>query len=141
MNHAHGTFVVKLGPPGEGDNAEGSLISRMSMDKKYEGEMDATGQGEMLTAVTEVQGSAGYVAIERVSGNLQGLDGSFVLQHSGTMNRGVPQQVISVVPDSGAGELKGIAGTMTITIAEGKHSYEFEYELTAARSNLDASEL
>ena len=84
----------------------------------------------MLTAGTDVKGSAGYVAIERVSGTLQGRSGTFVLQHSGTMTRGAPQLSITVVPDSGTGQLAGLAGKMAIIIADGKHSYDFEYTLT-----------
>lgn len=90
----------------------------------------ATSKGEMLSASTSVKGSAGYVAIERVSGTLHGRSGSFTLQHSGTMTRGAPQLTITVVPDSGSDQLKGLAGKMMITIADGKHSYEFEYTLT-----------
>jgi Protein of unknown function (DUF3224) len=118
-----------MNPQGEADKAEGSTLSRMSLDKRFQGDLEGTSKGEMLAAMTDVPGSAGYVAIERIGGSLHGLAGSFVLQHSGTMNRGIPQQVISVVPDSGTGELRGIAGTMMITIAEGRHSYDFEYEI------------
>ena len=87
----------------------------------------------MLTAGTDVKGSAGYVAIERVTGTLKGRSGSFVLQHSGTLTRGEPQQSITVVPDSGTGQLVGIAGKLTVIIAAGKHSYEFDYTLPAAQ--------
>ncbi len=86
----------------------------------------------MLTGGTDVKGSAGYVAIERVTGTLHGKSGSFILQHSGTLTRGAPQLTITVVPDSGTGELAGLAGTMMIIIADGKHSYEFEYTLAVA---------
>jgi hypothetical protein len=86
----------------------------------------------MLAAMTEVKGSAGYVAMERVDGTLKGRKGTFALQHSGTMNRGVPQLSVTVVPDSGTGQLIGLAGKMTIIITEGKHSYEFEYTLPEA---------
>src|ERR1035441_9040530 len=101
----------------------------MSIDKKFSGDLEATSQGEMLAAMTAVKGSAGYVAIERVSGTLHGRNGTFVLQHSGTMTRGTPQLSITVVPDSGTGQFDGISGTMTIKIDQGKHSYEFEYTL------------
>lgn len=124
-----GTFEVKLTPQASDDKAEGTPLGRMSIDKQFHGELDATSKGEMLTAVTGVQGSAGYVAIERVSGTLHGRSGTFVLQHSGTMTRGTPQLTITVVPDSGTGQLVGLAGEMTIEIADGKHSYEFEYTL------------
>jgi hypothetical protein len=128
--HASGTFDVKLVPQGTPDKAEGSTLGRMSIDKQYHGDLDATGKGEMLTAGTDVKGSAGYIAMERVTGTLQGRKGSFVLQHSGTLTRGAPQQSITVVPDSGTGQLAGLAGKLTITIApDGKHSYTFDYTL------------
>jgi Protein of unknown function (DUF3224) len=128
MTHrATGMFDVKLTPQSNDDIGDGAALGRMSIDKRYHGELDATGKGEMLTGMTAVKGSAGYVAIERVSGTLQGRDGSFVIQHSGTMTRGTPNLSITVVPDSGTGQLAGIAGKMAITIAEGKHSYDFEY--------------
>jgi Protein of unknown function (DUF3224) len=92
--------------------------------------LEATSKGEMPSASTSVKGSAGYVAIERVSGALQGRSGSFLLQHSGTMTRGTPQLTIVVVPDSGTGQLAGLAGKMAITIVNGKHSYDFEYTLS-----------
>ena len=101
----------------------------MAIDKQFHGDLEAVSRGQMLTAVTSVKGSAGYVAIEQVTGSLHGRSGAFVLQHSGTMTRGTPQLIVSVVPDSGSGQLAGLAGTLTITIAEGKHSYDFEYTL------------
>jgi hypothetical protein len=101
----------------------------MSLDKQFHGDLEATSKGEMLSAGTAVKGSAGYVAMEHVSGTLHGKSGTFVLQHSGTMARGTPQLSVTVVPDSGTGQLAGLAGTMTINIAGGKHSYEFEYTL------------
>jgi hypothetical protein len=101
----------------------------MSIDKKFSGDLEATSKGEMLTAMTEVKGSAGYVAIERVNGTLHGRSGTFVLQHSGTMTRGAPELSLTVVPDSGTGQLVGLAGKMTIKIEEGKHFYEFDYRL------------
>jgi hypothetical protein len=103
----------------------------MSIDKRFHGDLEATSKGEMLMAGTAVEGSAGYVAIEIVSGTLQGRSGTFVLQHSGTMTRGAPQLTITVVPDSGTGQLLGLAGRMTIIIAGGKHSYDFEYTLAS----------
>jgi hypothetical protein len=124
-----GTFVVKLTPQPQKEGGAGSALSRLAIDKQFHGDLEATSQGEMLAAGTSVEGSAGYVAIERVNGTLRGRRGSFVLQHSGTMTRGAPQLVITVVPDSGTGELTGLAGAMTITIADGQHSYAFEYTL------------
>jgi len=129
--HATGTFEVTLTPqPVDG---AAPAVGRMSIDKQFHGDLEATSKGQMLTAVTGVKGSAGYVAIEQVTGSLHGRSGAFVLQHSGTMTRGAPQQIVSVVPDSGSGELAGLAGTMTIAIADGKHSYDFEYTLAGAR--------
>lgn len=125
---ARGTFEVKLAPQGKPEDAP---LGRMSIDKQFHGDLEATSKGEMLTAMTDVEGSAGYVAVERVSGTLHGRSGTFVLQHSGTMTRGTPQLTITVVPDSGTGQLAGLAGKMAINIADGKHSYDFEYTLAA----------
>jgi hypothetical protein len=132
--HAKGAFDVKVTPQ-KPDNkeAETSKLGRMSLDKQFHGDLEATSTGEMLAAMTEVKGSAGYVAMERVNGTLQGKNGTFVLQHSATMTRGVPQMSVTVVPDSATGDLAGLAGTMTIKIEEGKHFYEFDYTLPAAK--------
>jgi hypothetical protein len=130
---AKGTFDVKVDPQGEADKAEGSTLARMSLDKKYHGDLEAGAKGTMLTAGTDVKGSAGYVAIERVTGTLNGKTGSFVLQHNATLSRGTPMQSIIVVPDSGTGQLAGIAGKLTVIIADGKHSYEFDYTLPPAQ--------
>lgn len=124
---ASGSFEVKLNTLAV--NEEDSVRGRMSIDKQFHGDLEGTSKGEMLTAMSSVQGSAGYVAIERVTGTLNGLKGSFVLQHSGIMNRGEPNLTITVVPDSGTDQLTGLAGKMSIEIAEGKHSYVFEYTL------------
>ena len=123
---ASGTFDVKLGAQVMDDNAEGAL-GRMSLDKQFHGDLEGTSKGQMLTAATSVKDSAGYVAIERVTGTLHGRKGTFALQHSGIMTRGAPQLTITVVPDSGTGQLVGLAGKMTIKIADGKHFYDFEY--------------
>jgi hypothetical protein len=101
----------------------------MAIDKHFHGDLEATSRGEMLMAGTSVKGSAGYVAIEAVTGKLHGREGSFVLQHSGMMTRGVPRLTVTVVPDSGTGGLAGLSGSMAINVAAGKHSYEFEYTL------------
>jgi hypothetical protein len=128
--HASGPFDVKVTP--QDDNSGDSTLGRLTIDKQYHGDLDATGKGQMLTAGTGVKGSGAYVAIEKVTGTLRGRGGSFVLQHSGTMTQGVPQLTIAVVPDSGTGQLAGISGKMTIRIAaDGKHSYDFEYTLPA----------
>ncbi len=129
---ASGTFEVKLSPQPPEDKAEGATLGRMSIDKQFHGDLEGTSKGQMLTAMTDVKGSAGYVAIERITGTLHGHSGSFVLQHSGTLTKGAAQQSITVVPDSGTGQLAGLTGKMTITIADGKHSYDFEYTLPKA---------
>ena len=135
--HASGTFDVKLTPQAEDDKSqemksENLTMGRMTIDKQYHGEIEGTGRGQMLTAGTPVKESAGYVAIELVSGSLQGRKGSFLLQHTGTMNRGVPQLSITVVPDSGTEELVGLSGTLTIKIEGGMHYYDFNYTLSKA---------
>ena len=126
---ASGTFDVKLTPQAPSDSAADAALGRMLIDKQFHGDLEATSKGEMLTAGTNVKDSAGYVAFERVSGTLHGRSGSFVLQHSGTMTHGAPQLSVTVVPDSGTGQLDGLAGKMTINIVDGKHLYEFEYTL------------
>jgi hypothetical protein len=125
---AKGSFTVKLKPPVEPDVVEGVSLGRMSLDKQFEGDLAGTGQGEMLTALTPVKGSAGYVAIERFIGSLHGRSGSFVFQHTGTMNQGAQSLSITVVPDSGTGALTGISGTFTLQIVGDRHLYEFAYE-------------
>jgi Protein of unknown function (DUF3224) len=127
MMHATGPFEVKLTPQPMGEATEGATLARMALDKQYHGELEATSKGEMLSAAGSVKGSAGYVAIEKVNGTLAGRKGTFVLQHNATMTRGTPQLNIIVVPDSGTGELAGLSGRMNIIMAEGKHSYDFEY--------------
>jgi hypothetical protein len=124
---AKGTFVVSLQPmPFEGAAPE-SRLGRMSIDKQISGDLEAKTTGQMLSAMTGTQGSAGYVAVEHVVGVLHGKRGSFVLQHTGTMNRGAPTQAVTVVPDSGTDELVGLEGEFTIEIVEGRHRYEFAY--------------
>jgi len=127
--HARGSFEVKLTPQSMAINSEGDALGRMSIEKQFHGDLEGGSKGEMLTAGTDVKGSAGYVAVERVNGTLHGRRGTFALQHSGTMTRGAPHLTVTVVPDSGTGQLVGLAGTMAITITDGKHSYDFEYTL------------
>jgi hypothetical protein len=126
--HATGIFDVKLDIQTD-DKIGDPTVGRMSMDKVFHGDLEATSKGQMLSTVTEVKGSAGYVAIERVTGTLQGHAGSFSLQHNATMNRGVPELNVIVIPDSGTGQLVGLAGKLNIIITDGKHSYEFDYTL------------
>ena len=129
MNKAAGTFDVKINPLSPYNTSTDAKLARMSIDKQFHGDLEATSQGEMLSAGTDTKGSAGYVAIERVTGTLNGRGGGFVLQHNATMTRGAPYLNIVVVPDSGTGELVGLSGTMDIIIDKGKHSYEFQYSV------------
>jgi hypothetical protein len=130
---ASGTFEVKLSPQAPDEGESGVGIGRMLIDKRFGGDLEGTSKGQMLAAGTAVQGSAGYVALEQVTGTLAGRSGTFVLQHSGTMTRGAPQLSVSVVPDSGTGGLEGLSGAMRIIIDEGRHSYEFDYSLGDAQ--------
>ena len=133
MHQATGTFEVKLAPQ-KADNpqAEGAGLGRMSLDKQFHGDLEATSQGEMLSVLDREKGSGGYVAMERVTGTLQGKEGSFVLQHDATMNRGAAKMDIRVVPDTGTGQLAGLSGSMTIRIEGKQHFYDFEYTLEPA---------
>jgi hypothetical protein len=126
---ARGSFAVNIIPQPPEDKTEGLTLGRMLVEKKFQGDLEAAGKGQMLTGMTEVKGSGAYVAIECVTGTLHGRSGSFILHHLGIMERGAPRLNVSVVPDSGTRDLAGIAGTMTIIIAEGKHSYELAYTL------------
>ncbi len=131
---AAGPFDVKINPLEAYNKDEGALLGRMSIDKQFHGDLDATSKGEMLsTGVPGPKGSGAYVAIERVTGMLHGKRGSFALVHNATMTQGVPYLNIIVAPGSGTGELAGLSGQMKIDIAPGgKHSYTFEYTLAAA---------
>jgi hypothetical protein len=120
---ASGTFEVKMKPEAD------ETVGRISLDKQFHGDLEAASKGQMLAVRGDVEGSAGYVAMERITGTLTGRAGTFALQHTGTMTRGVPELSVTVVPDSGTGELVGISGKMTINIVDGKHFYEFEYTL------------
>ncbi len=132
---AGGTFDVKVKPLPNDEKVEGLAVGRMSLDKQFEGDLEGTSKGEMMTVDTTVQGSAGYVAIERVTATLRGRSGTFTLLHRATMRRGGEFDMsIVVVPDSGTGQLAGLTGTMTIIIADGKHSYELDYTLPEAPS-------
>jgi Protein of unknown function (DUF3224) len=124
--HAHGTFTVKVEPltppPAEG-------LSRYSIDKQIHGDLEAASKGEMFAGGDPKKGAAGYVAIEVVTGTLEGKHGSFALEHMATIDQSGPKMQIVVVPGSGTGELEGIAGTFTITIEKGQHSYDMDYTL------------
>ena len=127
-----GTFNVTLNPQeAYATGVDNVNLGRMSIDKTFSGDLHGISQGEMLSAMTSVQGSAGYVAIEQVTGTLGDKKGSFVLQHFGTMDQGKDSLILEVVPDSGSGELQGLSGKMSITITDGVHHYEFEYHLAS----------
>jgi hypothetical protein len=128
---AAGPFEVKLTPQ---PPAEDAAVGRLTLDKAFHGDLEATSKGQMLAFGSSVKGSAGYVAMEQVTGTLHGKHGTFVLQHSGVMTRGDGHLAISVVPDSGTGDLAGLSGTMNINVAGGKHSYIFDYSITDAQS-------
>ncbi len=127
--HATGSFDITLTPQTAAPAIADAKLGRMTIEKQFHGDLEAASLGEMLSVRTEVQGSAGYVALERVTGTLHGRKGSFVLQHSGTMHRGAASLALSVVPDSGSGELAGLSGAMSIQIDQGKHSYTMDYLL------------
>jgi hypothetical protein len=134
MQEVSGEFDVKVSPVDTGD----ARLGMMTAEKRFHGDLDATGAGRMLTGMTDVKGSAAYVAMERVSGKLKGaagtfLAGTFLLYHTGVMNKGAQTLSIRVVPDSGTGELAGIDGELHVKIAHGKHFYRFEYTLASHR--------
>ena len=127
---ATGSFDVAMLPQTDPATVTpGATLGRMRLDKHYHGELQATAQGQMLSALTATKGSAAYVAIEHVTGTLHGRSGSFVLQHKGVMNRGAQQLEIIVVPDSGTDDLLGLSGRMGIRITEGRHYYDLDYSL------------
>ncbi len=127
--HASGAFDVKLTPQPADEKTNDPLLGRMSIDKHYHGELEATGTGQMLTGGDYKTGSAGYVAMEKVTGTLQGRTGTFLMQHSGTLTQGAQQLSITIVPGTGTGQLAGIAGKMDVKITDGKHFYELDYTL------------
>ncbi|WP_434030551.1 DUF3224 domain-containing protein [[Pseudomonas] boreopolis] len=131
--HATGRFEVKLQPQAS-RQVEGNTLARMSLDKVFSGDLQGEGKGEMLAARTAVEGSAAYVAAEAFTGSVHGRSGSFLLVHRGWMEQGMQSLLVSVVPDSGTGELKGIAGTLGIRIEDGVHHYDFDYTLPDARA-------
>jgi len=126
---AKGTFEVRVVPLAADEGTDTGGFGRLSIDKTFSGDLTGTSKGQMVGAFTAVEGSAGYVALERVTGTLNGRKGSFILQHSGSMSKGAQNIIVTVVPDSGTEELTGLAGTMQIIIEGKKHSYLFEYAL------------
>ncbi len=131
MSEARGTFDVKVIPQPADDAASGPF-GRLFLDKQFHGDLEGGSKGQMLASGTGKDGSGAYVALELVTGALNGRKGSFVLQHTGTMTKNVATMNVTVVPDSGTGDLIGLSGTMTIVIADGKHSYVFAYSLDGA---------
>lgn len=130
--HASGAFEVKLTPQDTGDKNDKGAVGTMTIEKQFHGDLEGTSKGVMLAVSTDVKGSAGYVAIERFTGTLKGRSGTFALQHTGTMNRGTPSLSVTVIPDSGTGQLTGLTGKLDIEISAGKHSYNLEYTLPDA---------
>jgi hypothetical protein len=128
---AAGSFDVKVTQQKPDTQvARAANLGRLTLDKRFHGDLEGISKGEMLATQTDVPGSAGYVAMERVTGTLKGRSGGFILQHSATMSRGTPVSTVVVVPDSGSGELRGISGKMTITVAaDGAHTYELDYRI------------
>lgn len=126
---AKGTFEVKLVPVTVEFKELAEILGRMTIDKKFTGDLEGTSKGEMLSAMGTVKGSAGYVAIEKVTGTLNGKSGTFCLQHSGTMNRGEPSLTVTVIPDTGTGDLTGLTGKFNIKIENKQHFYELEYTI------------
>lgn len=129
VHHAKGEFEVEITPQPLAGPVEDAKLARMSIEKEFKGDLVGTGKGQMLTAGTDTKGSAVCVAIETVSATLAGRKGTFALHHRGIMTRGEPDLAVTVVPDSGTGELVGLTGTLQILIEEGKHRYDFEYSL------------
>jgi hypothetical protein len=129
MRRATGSFEVNMQPLANTEVSADAQLGRILLSKKFHGDLAASARGQMLSAHTPVKGSAGYVAIDHITGELDGRKGSFLLQHSGAMNRGVPTLSIMVVPDSGTDELTGLSGTLSINIIDGKHFYDFIYSL------------
>ena len=130
MPRITGQFDVRISPEALSATAQSSGLARMSLDKRYHGALDASGVGEMLSARAGVAGSAGYVALERVEGTLEGRHGSFYLQHSGSMMRGTPTLAVTVVPDTGSDQLQGLRGSLVIRLEEGRHVYDFTYDFS-----------
>lgn len=126
---ARGTFDVALVPQPPAGEIESAGPGRLTLDKRYAGDLQGTARGQMLAIRTATQGSAGYVAIETVTGTLEGRSGSFALQHSGTMDRGAASLSVTVIPDSATDGLTGLRGTLRIDVAEREHRYVFDYEL------------
>jgi hypothetical protein len=129
VRRATGSFEVNLQPLPNAEVSSDAMFGRMLLTKKFSGDLVASARGQMLSAMTTTKGSAGYVAIDQVTGELDGRKGSFVLQHSGAMDRGAQRLSIMVVPDSGTDELRGLSGTLSINIIDGKHFYDFIYSI------------
>jgi len=130
--HARGTFEVQITPMPVDAYTDATSLGRMTIDKQFSGDLVGTGKGQMLTGMGQVKGSAAYSAIERFTGTVAGKQGSFVMQHTGIVTRGAQSLVITIVPDSGTGELAGIGGTLAITIVDKQHAYDLEYTLPAS---------
>jgi Protein of unknown function (DUF3224) len=132
---ARGTFEVEIAPWGKEDRSDGNVLGFAVVTKRFAGDLEGNARGRMSTARTAVRGSAGYVMIERVRGRLEGRSGSFLFQHTGTLDRGAAVARIEIVPDSGTGALAGLAGRLSIRITKGRHEYELRYTLPRRRSS------
>ena len=133
MKRATGSFEVTVQPLPNNDVTNDSLLGRFLLTKKFSGDLEASARGQMLSAGAASKGSGAYVAIDQITGMLDGRQGSFILQHSGSMNRGAPSLSITVVPDSGMGELAGLIGTLSINVVDGKHFYDFLYSFASSQ--------
>ena len=133
MKRATGSFEVTVQPLPNNDVTNDSLLGRFLLTKKFSGDLEASARGQMLSAGAASKGSGAYVAIDQITGMLDGRQGSFILQHSGSMNRGAPSLSITVVPDSGMGELAGLTGTLSINVVDGKHFYDFLYSFASSQ--------
>jgi len=130
--HASGTFDVTITPAPDDDHSDNGALGRMTVDKVYYGDLEGRAVAQMLTGMSPTEKTSGvYVAMERVTATINGRKGSFILHHTGIMDRGAQNLKITVVPDSGTDQLTGITGTMTIDIRDGKHFYTFDYRLPA----------
>jgi len=124
---AKGTFEVKRSMEPACDLGDGVEAGHFRFDKTFTGPLDATSVVHMLAVGSPQSGSAGYVAVERVKGTLDGRSGTFFFQHTGVMDRGDATLDLRVVPDSGTDALTGLQGTMAIDITDGQHFYTFVY--------------
>ncbi|CAN5158359.1 DUF3224 domain-containing protein [soil metagenome] len=128
MSHATGTFDVKITPAEAAAGAGADAPGRMTLAKTFQGGIEGTGEGEMLATMAP-GGSGAYVALERVTGSVDGHAGTFALVHRGVLDHGAQDLSITVVPGSGTGDLTGLTGVFNLTIEGGEHRYDLDYSL------------